>query len=327
MEYKDYYKILGVSKNATDKEIRKAYRKLARKYHPDANPGDKTAEERFKEINEAHEVLSDPEKRAKYDQFGSQWQHFAKEGSGSVDDFFRQWGKGQRPQGGTYTRTVSPEEFSEMFGGGMGGFSDFFETLFGMGGVQSGGFDPFGGRTTTASRRTRPTRGRDIEHPLEITLDEAYRGATRILQLDGERLEVKVPRGVKTGSRVRVSGKGAAGRAGGQRGDLYLRITVLPHPLFQREGDNLRLKQHIDLYTMLLGGEVQVPTLDRPVMLTIPPETPNGKVFRLKGLGMPQLRHPDRRGDLYVEAEVDLPKNLSPREKELFRELRALRSA
>ncbi len=324
MEYKDYYKILGVPKNATEKEIRKAYRKLARKYHPDANPGDKAAEERFKEINEAHEVLSDPEKRAKYDQFGAQWQNFAQGNGGSVDDFFRQWGGG-RPRGGTYTRTVSPEEFNEMFGGGLGGFSDFFESLFGMGATQRRGVDPFGGQRSHGPR-TATTRGRDVEHPLEITLEEAYRGTSRIIQLDGERIEVKVPRGVKTGSRVRVSGKGAPGQRGGQRGDLYLRVNVLPHPRFRREGDNLRLKQPVDIYTLILGGEVQVSTLDRPVMLNIPPETPNGKTFRLKGLGMPNLRHPDQRGDLYVEVSAQLPQHLSPREKELFEELRRLRT-
>ncbi|NOZ48933.1 MAG: J domain-containing protein [Chloroflexi bacterium] len=321
MEYKDYYKVLGVPKNATKKEIRKAYRKLARQYHPDANPGDETAEERFKEINEAHEVLSDTEKRAKYDQFGSQWQHYAQDG-GSVDDFFRQWGAGHGPQRGSTTRTVSPEEFSEMFGGGRGGFSDFFESLFGR-----GGSDPFARQGARSPRRPQAVPGRDIEHPLEITLDEAYHGTSRILQLDGERLEVKVPRGVKTGSRVRVSGKGAPSPTSGQRGHLYLRISVLPHPQFQRDGDHLRMKLPVDVYLLLLGGEVQVPTLERPVVLNIPAETPNGKTFRLKGLGMPHLRQPDQHGDLYVEVEAVLPQNLSSREKELFQELRALRAA
>ncbi len=320
MEYKDYYKILGVPKNATEKEIRNAYRKLARKYHPDANPNNKEAEERFKEINEAHEVLSDPEKRAKYDQFGAQWQRYAQGGGASVDDFFRQWSSGAGRGGGTYTRTVSPEEFSEIFGGGMGGFSDFFESLFGgLGGARSGGFDPFAGATRSAS-----ARGRDIEYPLSITLEEAYRGTTRIIQVGNERLEVTVPKGVKTGSRVRVAGKGSPGQ-GGQRGDLYLRIQVQKHPRFQREGNNLRLRLPVDLYTMVLGGEVQVPALGRPVMLNIPPETPNGKTFRLKGLGMPDLRQPDKYGDLYVEAEAQLPRHLTEREKALFEQLRGLR--
>ncbi len=331
MEYKDYYKILGVSRNATEKEIKKAYRKLARQYHPDANPNDPTAEEKFKEINEAYEVLSDPEKRKKYDQFGAQWKNFTNAG-GRPEDFWRQWqhSAGAGSPGGANYRTVSPEEFEEMFGG-AGGFSDFFETLFGMGGRRSGaratGFDDiFGGvYTAGAGSRTRPVRGRDIEHPVEITLEEAFSGASRVLQLDGQRIEVKIPRGVKTGSRVRVAGKGEPGRNSGKPGDLYLKIHVLPHPQFQREGDNLRLKLPVDLYTLILGGEVQVPTLDRPVILNIPPETDNGKVFRLRGKGMPNLKKPDQRGDLFVEVIAKLPKNLSEKEKELFRQLRTLR--
>ncbi|HHB90645.1 MAG TPA: J domain-containing protein [Anaerolineae bacterium] len=328
MEYKDYYKILGVPRNATEKEIKKAYRKLARQYHPDANPNDPTAEEKFKEINEAYEVLSDPEKRKRYDQFGAQWKNFTSAG-GRPEDFWQQWQASAGAPGGASYRTVSPEEFEEIFGG-AGGFSDFFEALFGMGGrrgARTGGFeDIFGGAYTTgAGTRARPVRGRDIEHPVDITLEEAYRGTTRVLQMNGERIEVKIPRGVKTGSRVRVAGKGEPGRNGGKPGDLYLKINVLPHPQFQREGDNLRLKLPVDLYTLILGGEVQVPTLDRPVVLTIPPETDNGKIFRLRGKGMPNLKRPDQHGDLYVEVSAKLPKNLTEQEKELFRQLRALR--
>ncbi len=331
MEYKDYYKILGVSKNATEKEIKKAYRKLARQYHPDANPNDPKAEEKFKEINEAYEVLSDPEKRKKYDQFGAQWKNFTGAG-GRPEDFWRQYGAqgaGGAPGGGPSYRTVSPEEFEEIFGGGSGGFSDFFETLFGMGarGARGtgAGFNDFGFGGARTSGRTRPIRGRDIEHPVDITLEEAYHGSSRTLQLGDERIEVKIPKGVKTGSRVRVAGKGEPGRNGGKPGDLYLKINVLPHARFQREGDNLRLKLPVDLYTMILGGEVQVPTLDRPLILNIPHETDNGKVFRLRGKGMPNVKRPDQRGDLYVEVSAKLPKNLTEQEKELFRQLRTLR--
>ena len=327
MEYKDYYQILGVSKNATEKEIKKAYRKLARQYHPDANPDDATTEEKFKEINEAYEVLSDPEKRKKYDQFGSQWKNFTGAG-GRPDDFWRQYGaRGAGPQGGSY-RQVSPEDLEQMFGG-AGGFSDFFETLFGGRGrgARAGGQDfgdfGFGGARTTGAY-ARPMRGRDIEHPVDITLEEAYHGGSRTLQLDGERIEVRIPKGVKTGSRVRVAGKGEPGRNGGKAGDLYLRINVLPHPQFQREGDNLRIKLPVDLYTMLLGGEVKVPTLDRPLILNIPPETDNGKVFRLRGKGMPNLKHPDKHGDLYVEVVARLPKKLTEQEKTLLRQLKTL---
>jgi curved DNA-binding protein len=324
MEYKDYYRILGVSKNATEQEIKKAYRDLARKYHPDAHAHSdpaarKAAEERFKEINEAYEVLSDPDKRRKYDQFGAQWQQFTSRG-GNPQDFWQQWyaNQGGGPTGGVYTRTVSPEEFEQIFG--ESGFSDFFEMLFGRGGF---GFGPFAER---AGGVRVPRRGQDAEQPITVTLQEAYHGARRVLQLNGERIEVTIPRGVKTGSKVRVAGKGAPGVAGGAAGDLYLRVEVLPDPTFTREGDDLRVRVPVDLYTMILGGEVQVPTLDRPVVLTVPPETPNGKVFRLRGLGMPNLRHPDQRGDLYAVVEVQLPKDLSERERELFRELRRLRS-
>ena len=238
--------------------------------------------------------------------------------------------RGCSPQGGgargqgpiTQTHTLTPEEVEQMFGGagggGLGGFSDFFETLFGRG-QASGGFDAF--RQT----QPRPTRGRDAEHGIDVTFEEAYGGTTRMLQIDDERIEVSIPRGVKTGSRVRVAGKGAPGAGGGARGDLHLRVTVTPHPLFTREDADLRVKLPVDIYTLVLGGEAQVPTLERPVVLTIPAGTPNGKVFRLRGLGMPHLRQPDPRGDLYAVVEAQVPQNLSENEIELFRQLRALR--
>lgn len=312
MDYKDYYKILGVSKTATEQEIKKAYRQLARKYHPDANPGDKDSENRFKEINEANEVLSDPEKRRKYDQFGAQWQQYERAG-GNPQDFWRQYQGGQ--PGGAYTRTVSPEEFEQMFGGG--GFSDFFDMLFG-GARQSGGFG-------AAAGARQPRRGQDAEQEVEISLEEAFHGAVRLLQ-SSDRVEVTIPRGVKTGSKVRVAGKGALGISGGQPGDLYLRVHVLPHARFTRQGDDLRLRLAVDLYAMVLGGETQVAALDQTVVLTIPPTTPNGKVFRLRGLGMPKLHKPEQRGDLYVTVEAQLPQGLSEAERGLFEKLRALRA-
>ena len=323
MEYKDYYKTLGIAKNATDKEIKKAYRKLARQYHPDTNPGDATAEERFKEINEAHEVLSDQDKRQKYDQFGSQWKNYS-HGGGNMDDFVRQQWSGGQPGGGARTRTVSPEEFEQMFGGGLGGFSDFFDSLFGGGGGggRAAGFDPYGTRTASYPR---PSRGRDIEQPVEITLEEAYHGATRILQQDGARLEVSIPKGVKTGSRVRMAGKGEPGSGGGPAGDFYLRVKVLPHVAFTREGDNLRVKVPIDIYTLMLGGEARIPTPDRALMLNIPAGTPNGKRFRLRGQGMPNLRNPEQRGDLYAVVDAQLPQELTAQEQELVHQLQAMR--
>ncbi len=315
MQYKDYYQVLGVPKNADEKEIKKAYRKLARQYHPDKNPGNKRAEERFKEVNEAYEVLSDPVKRQKYDQFGADWDKFARAG-GNPNDFWSQWAQ----QGGQgYTRTVSPEEFEQMFGGsgfgGGSGFSDFFEALFGgLGRQQTGGFRGFGEQRSTARQPQRQ------EHELEVTLEEAFHGSTRVLTWEGGRsLNAKIPRGVKTGSKIRLSGQGSGG------GDLYLVVKVQPHPIYQREGDDLKMKLPVGLYTAVLGGKVDVPTFDKTVKLTIPPETPNGKVLRLAGLGMPYLRQPDQRGDLYVTIEVQLPTGLTARERELFQELKNLR--
>lgn len=327
MDYKDYYKILGVEKKASSDEIKKAYRKLARKHHPDVNPGDKSAEERFKEINEAYQVLSDKEKREKYDRFGSQWQQYQHAG-GRAEDF--DWGAWQAQQpggGGSYTREVSPEEFEQMFGGGLGGFSDFFETLFGGGGMRGAGF---GERNIYESGRgvPRPRRGRDMEHSIQISLEEAFHGTTRMLEWEGGRkIEAKIPPGVRTGSRIRLSGQGEAGRDQGAAGDLFLKIEVAAHPEFGREGNDLQVTVPVDLYTAVLGGEVNVASLDRTVKLNIPVETKNGKVFRLRGMGMPKLNKPDERGELFATVEIQIPQNLSPEEKELFEKLREMRNS
>jgi curved DNA-binding protein len=322
MDVKDYYKTLGVSKSASQEDIKKAYRKLARKHHPDVNPGDQAAEDRFKDINEAYEVLSDPEKRKKYDQFGSQWQQYERAGGRPEDFNWGQW-RAQPGASGPGYRTVSPEEFEEIFGGAGGGdFSDFFETLFGR---AAGGRRPSGsGEREYYQPRPRP--GRDTEHTLQITLEEAFNGATRTLEWeDGRRIEAKIPRGVDTGSRVRLRGQGEPGMAGGGAGDLYLRIEVLPHDRFIREGDNLRVTVPVDLFTALLGGKTPVSTLDQTVNLDIPPETANGKVFRLRGLGMPKLKNPNERGDLYATTEVALPRRLSQQEKELVQQWQEIR--
>jgi curved DNA-binding protein len=316
MDYKDYYHTLGVAKTASQDEIKKAYRNLARKHHPDMNPGDKSAEEKFKDINEAYEVLSDPGKREKYDRFGASWNQYTRSGGRPEDFDWTQWG-GRPGGGGTQTRTVTPEEFQQMFGnmGGLGGFSDFFEILFGGMGRRTGG-----------AASSRPVRSQDAEQPLQISLEDAYRGATIGLQWeDGRRLEAKVPPGVKTGSKLRLGGQAQPGAPAGQSGDLYLKLEVLPHAVFERDGEDLKVNVLVDLYTAMLGGKIQVPTLERPVELTIPPETPNGKVFRLRGLGMPHLRKPEERGNLYAAVQVQLPKNLSPEERDLFEKLREIR--
>jgi curved DNA-binding protein len=310
MDYKDYYNTLGVSKTATQEEIKKAFRKLARKHHPDINPGDATAAEKFKEISEAYEVLSDPEKRQKYNQFGAQWQQYAQAG-GRPEDF--NWTQWQAGPGATHSyRTVTPEEFAEMFGD-EGHFSSFFETLFG------GAGRPF-------QYRARPRHGRNLEHTLQVSLEEAFHGGSRILEWEtGRKIEAKIPPGVKSGSRLKLKGQGEPGRDGGAPGDLYLTIEVLPHERFLRDGDNLSLNFPVDLFTLLLGGKVTVAGLDRSVKLDIPPETANGRVFRLKGLGMPHLKKQEQRGDLYVKVEAMLPEHLSEQERELVQQWRDLR--
>ncbi len=309
MEYKDYYQILGVNKTADNKEIKKAYRKLARQYHPDKNPDNKAAEDKFKDVNEAYEVLSDAEKRQKYDQFGSRWQEMGGMGSWPPSG------------GGSYTRTISPEEFEALFGGRMGGatgssgFSDFFESLFGgMGGRSAGGFgDGF------TAYQTQP-RLRDLERTVQVTLVEAFQGTTCTLQWeDGRSLTAKIPKGVDSSSRIRLSGQGYDG------GDLYLTVEVLPDDRFERTGDDLRVTAVVDVYTMLLGGKATIPTLSGNVKLTIPEGTANGRQFRLRGQGMPRLKQPDERGDLFVAVNAKLPERLTEEEKELIKQLRDMR--
>jgi len=323
MDFKDYYSSLGVNKSASQEDIKKAFRKLARKYHPDVNPKDAAATEKFKEISEAYEVLSDPEKRQKYDQFGSQWQQYEKTG-GRPEDF--NWSQWQAGPGASYSyRTVTPEEFAEMFGGEghEGHFSSFFETLFG----KAGG--PFGAGAQAGPEfqyRPRPRHGRDIEYTLTVTLEEAFHGAKRLLEWEtGRKIEAKVPLGVKTGSRLKLKGQGEPGRDGGEPGDLLLHIEVRPHERFLRDGDNLSLNLPVDLFTLLLGGKITVAGIDRAVKLDIPPGTANGRVFRLKGLGMPHLKNPEQRGDLLVKVEAVLPERLSEGEKDLVQQWRDLR--
>lgn len=327
MEYKDYYRTLQVDKKASAKEIKKSYRKLARQYHPDVNPGDNSAENKFKDINEAYEVLSDPEKREKYDRFGSEWQRF-ESGGGSAQDF--DWANWSARPGGQRTRTMSQEEFDQLFGqggtGGLGGFSDFFETLFGGGGRTRNTSGGFGFGTTQDFAQQRSMRGQNIEHGIEITLEEAFNGSSRTLQWeDGRTIDAKIPKGVKDGSKIRLSGQGQPGIGGADAGDLYLKVKILPHQLFERDGDDLKITVRVDLFTALLGGNIEVNTLDRKVNLAIPPETANDKLFRLRGLGMPKLREPDSKGDLYAKIKILLPQNLTEEEKELIQQWKDIR--
>lgn len=312
MATQDYYQTLGVKRNASEQEIKKAFRKLAQKYHPDKNAGDKEAERQFKEVNEAYSVLSDAGKRKQYDQFGADWEQYARAGV-SPEEFARYGAQGFGAGAGGQARNMSQEEFEALFGGtggGAAGYGSIFDQLFGGGGRRSRGASDFAARAAQPSTQ---------EVTVQVTLEEAFRGSTRTLQEQGgKRVEVTIPRGVKTGSKVRVKGTGGVG-------DILLRVEVLPHASFTREEDTLRVKVPVDLYTAILGGEVQVPTLERPVALTIPAGTQNGKIFRLRGLGMPHLRNPDQRGDILAEAAVELPAKLTDREKQLFEELRRLR--
>ena len=296
---KDYYATLGVSRTASDKEIRSAYRRLARKLHPDVNPSDKAAEARFKDVNAAHEVLSDPEKRKKYDRHGDNWEH--------AEEIER----AQRAHGRGGFRTAGPSvEFGE---GGIGNLGDLFGGMFEG---RSGG------------RAARPRPQPPVEQPVEVSLEEAFAGATRLLIVAGDdggerRLEVKIPAGVDTGARVRIAGEGRI-NYDGRRGDLYLVVTVRPNGRFERKGDDLHVEAEVPLTTAVLGGEVEVATIDKKVALKLPPLTQNGRVFRLGGLGMPKLGRASSRGELYARVKVRLPEELDERGQALFEELKEL---
>jgi len=293
MDYKDYYKILGVARGASANEIKGAYRKLAMQYHPDRNPGDKQAEERFKEMNEAYQVLSDPQKRARYDQLGesySQWQQ-----NGTPGNF--NWGQWTAQPG------VQEVNLDDLFGDGA--FSDFFRSIFG--GMGAG--QPMRGR----SSRGVPA----FQQPVTISLKEAYSGTTRTLQTGNRRVEVKLPAGARRGTKIRVPAAGPAG-ADGRPSDLYLIMDVAEDPAFERDGNDLHTQVTIDVFKAILGGEAEVKTLAGKVVLTIPPGTQPDQVFRLAGRGMPVLKEPGVKGDLYVLAKVQIPKGLNARQKSLL---------
>jgi DnaJ-class molecular chaperone len=298
---KDFYEVLGVSRDASEKEIRSAYRKLARKHHPDVNPNDKSSEAVFKEVNAANDVLSDPEKRRKYDKYGDQWEH--------ADEIERM----QRSRGGG--RGGGNVRFTTTDFGDLGDIGSILGGMFGGGGMRG-----FGGETRT---RSEPV---NVDHPVEVTLQEAFNGGSRVLQVEGDhgdrrRLEVKIPAGVTDGSRVRIAGEGRAS-FGGQRGDLYLVVSVKPDPKFERKGDDLYTDVEVPLTTPVLGGEVTVEGIAKKVALKLPPGTQNGQHFRLTGLGMPKLGRGDKRGDLFARIKVVLPKEASEAQKKLFEQLK-----
>lgn len=351
VEYKDYYRILGVGKDASEKEIKQAYRRLARKYHPDVNPGDASAEDRFKEIGEAYAVLGDAQKRKKYDQFGPS----LRDGS-----FWRQGGATAGPRSNTRVYTTTRDFAKDFDASGFGtGFSDFFDALFGQGGfgrARSATAEPGAAPANGASARS-ALKGSDVEQPIEVTLEEVATGGNRVFSMQipetcstcrgtalvngklcatcqgagtvskSRRIEVKIPAGVQTGSRIRIKGEGNPSPSGGPKGDLYLVVTVQPHPTFDRKGNDLYVEVPVPLTKAMLGGEVSVPTLKGgQLSMKVPSETQNARTFRLAGQGLPALRGDDK-GDLYAKVRVILPTNLSARERELFQDLRRQRES
>jgi DnaJ-class molecular chaperone len=323
MEFKDYYQTLGVAKTATDKEIKQAYRKLARKLHPDVNPGDKRAEARFKDVGEAYEVLGDAEKRKKYDELGSNWRMYEQAGQPHGP---QAWDGGWSTPGAGQAgyRTMTAEEVEDMLGG-EGVFSEFFRTFFG------GGEPPPGSRRGRGGR-ARQRQGDDVEQDLPLTLEDAFHGVTRRISIkrDGHArtVDVRIPAGVKDGSRVRLPGEGGPGVSGGASGDLYLRIRLAPHARFERKGRDLYVKVGVPVTTAVLGGEASVPTLGgRDLRLKIPAGTQNGQVFRLRGHGMPSATKSEERGDLFAAVDVEVPRSLTHEQRALFEALAKLEGA
>jgi curved DNA-binding protein len=314
MDFKDYYEILDVPPDAEKKVIKQTYRDLAKKYHPDVNPGNKEAEDKFKTINEAYQVLSDTEKRKKYDELRAQYQHWQQAGGHRQDFDWQNWSA--QPGQGVHVQYASPEDLEDLFGS-ESPYSDFFNNIFG----QVHGSGRGSGRGTAPS----PRRGRDVEYEVDLTLEEAYHGTDRLLQIDGHRVQAVIPPGVRTGSRVRLSGQGEPGHNNGQAGDLYLIVSILPNETFEREGDDLHIDVPVDIFTAIAGGETRIPTLDKPLMLKIPPRTNASRSFRLRGKGMPHLGDPKTHGNLFAMVRLVLPERLTDKEVDSIRELASSR--
>lgn len=302
MDYKDYYKVLGVTKSATTEEIKKAYRKLAVKYHPDKNQGNKKAEELFKEANEANEVLSNPEKRKKYDELGENWKQYENQGAQGFNRSQYQNAGGQQYY----------SSGNQGFGGGED-FSDFFESFFGR------GFDGSG-----RQRQARAQNGPDYQAEVDLSLEEAYNGTSRLLEVNGEKLQMKF-KGVQDGQKLRIKEKGGQGTGGGKRGDIYVGVHISSHTHFERKGDDLYCEAPVELYTAILGGKALVRTMKGNIKVDIAKETDNGKTLRLKGMGMPKFGKENEFGDLYAKVKIILPKNLTEKEIELFSTLSQLK--
>ena len=296
MAFIDYYEILGVNKNASEEEIKKAYRKLARKYHPDLNPNDKEANKKFQQINEANEVLSDPEKRKKYDQYGKDWQH--------AEEFEKARHSGQRRS------TAGAEDFSGFSGAfDEEGFSDFFQSMFGS-----------SGRTRGRASQVK-FRGEDYNAELHLSLRDAYKTHQQTLKVNDKNIRITIPAGVENGQIIKLKGHGGPGINGGPNGDLYITFVIADDPKFKRLGNDLHATVDLDLYTAVLGGEITIDTMNGKVKLKVKPETQNGTVTRLKGKGFPVYKKEGEFGDLYITYSIKIPTHLTEKQKELFREL------
>lgn len=315
MDFKDYYEILGVAPTAEKKVIQQIFRKLARKYHPDVNPGNKEAEEKFKTFNEAYQVLSDVDQRKKYDELRAQYLDWQKTGDRKQEFDWQNWSAQQDRS--TRVQYANSEDMEDMFGNDLP-YSDFFANLFGQ--TRKGGKGS--GRNTPAS----PRRGRDIDYEIDLTLEEAFHGAERLLEIDGHRIKAGIPAGVRTGSRVRLAEQGEPGQNNGLAGDLYLNVQILPNETFERDGNNLHMDVAVDFFTAIAGGEIRVPSLERMLILKIPPRTNARQSFRLRGKGMPHLGDPKTRGDLFAQVRLVLPDSLTDMEVDSIRELALARS-
>ncbi|TAH41992.1 MAG: J domain-containing protein [Bacteroidetes bacterium] len=299
MEYKDYYKILGIDKSAKPDQIRKAFRDLAKKYHPDKNPNNKSAEDKFKQVNEAYEVLKDPEKKRKYDELGDSWKSYSNNGGRQSDFDWNQWANQ-----------------SQSRSSGSGNFSDFFESIFG------GSF----GAGSPRSRNNRALRGEDLQATMDLTLEEVVNGTQRLVNIGGQPIKLSIKAGARNEQVLRMKGKGSPGYNGGEPGDLHISLRILKHPVFEVKGNDLYMDFYVDVLTAVLGGKVTLNTLDKAVSISIPPGTDSGKTLRLKGAGLPEYGLPDKRGELYVRILVQVPKNLSEKERELYLALQKLKA-